>query len=122
MKKLVVFFLFFTFFCKSQKLPTDWKKHYVAGSIITSFSSTSIYYLTKKQALSSLLGVSLGFLSGIVKEEFFDRSLKRGVPSNDDKIATALGSCFATIHFNISVLEYKIKETAPDFSKELYQF
>lgn len=104
MKKLVLIFCVLNLFCFSQN---GFGKHYGAGIAISGFCSSSMYFATKKPALSSISGLFTGIIAGIVKEEVYDRQFKKGTPSLSDKAGTGCGSAFSTIHFTICIHEIR---------------
>lgn len=102
-----------TFTVGSKKINiTDFDLHYHAGIAISGWASSSFYYITKRQVLSSFLGACVGTAAGIAKEEIWDRQMHRGTPSFKDKAATWAGSFFVMLPFNIIIAEHRKKKEA----------
>lgn len=102
-----------TFTVGSKKINiTDFDLHYHAGIAISGWASSSLYYITKRQVLSSFVGACFGTAVGIAKEEVWDRQMHRGTPSLKDKAATWAGSFCVMLPFNIIIGEHKRRQEA----------
>lgn len=63
---------------------SDYFEHYAVSGAIAGWSTSSLYFLTEKNLLSSFGGALFGIGVGLGKEYIWDKALKRGVFSIND--------------------------------------
>lgn len=113
MKKLFYILFLFSFFAKAQPpsplfnvgkyVVTDYHAHYMGSVNLSSFISSSAYYITKRPLISGLIGIGASFLITYTKEEVYDGMLGKGTNSISDKDGNGRGSAAGgLISFGIS--------------------
>lgn len=76
----------------------DFYLHLGSGALISCLTALFFYRFTDiKIGFCVLGGWAMGASVGIAKEEIWDRNLKRGVPTREDKLTTNYGSMVGAI-------------------------
>lgn len=63
---------------------SDYNEHYFASGAVAGWATSSLYFLTEKNILSSFGGALFGLGVGLGKEYIYDKAMKRGVFSLND--------------------------------------
>lgn len=130
MKKLFYILFLFSFFAKAQTpaplfnvgkyVVTDYHAHYMGSVNLSSFISSSAYYITKRPLISGFIGLGLSFLITYTKEEVYDGMLGKGTNSISDKDGNGRGSAAGgLISFGI---EDTLKRRKQNIDTLRYQF
>lgn len=102
LKYVVIFLFMMNSLCAQIK---DDTMHFYAGFTISVLTAEVTNQLIDRPVISCLVGTSLGVTAGILKENIWDRQMKRGVYSKHDAFMTSWGAlCGALVvrvHFDI---------------------
>ena len=90
----LIFILLISVNCFGQ---SDDFKHKVAGNVISLGIGAVTYELTDKPFLSMAVGFSSGVLIGVLKEEVYDKRMKKGTYSKIDMLDTGWGSLVGSL-------------------------
>lgn len=93
MKKLIYIFAILCSIAKAQtpmfkignRTVTDYELHYVGSVNLSSFISSSAYYITKRPLISGLIGAVVSFGIGYGKEKFMDKSVSKSDLDGDGR-------------------------------------
>lgn len=110
MKKLLILLICFSLKGVSQiNIPflnlkiSDYNEHYIGSGIVTGLGTSSLYFLTEKNLVSSFGGASFGLGIGLGKEYIWDKAWKNGVFSLNDIDADIKGVMIANFVCIVSI-------------------
>jgi uncharacterized protein YfiM (DUF2279 family) len=89
-------------FSDKYQVETDKIYHFCAGAIISGIGTSLGYRITKNNNIACLFGFSCGLGAGFAKEYLWDKAIKHKNASQNDIIATGIGSAFGA--FTISAV------------------
>jgi len=101
MKRLILILMLLPLLSFSQMKDSD--KHKIAGNVISLGIGAITYELTDKPFLSIGVGFGAGVLAGILKEEVYDKRMKKGVYSEQDMIDTGWGAVVGSIMVSVYI-------------------
>ncbi len=104
MKKLVLVLATIPMLTFGQRI-NDGLKHKLAGNVISLGVGAVTYEITGKKGFSIAAGFGAGILAGVLKEEIYDKRMKKGVYSEEDMIDTGFGAAVGTIMLAVYVDE-----------------
>lgn len=111
------FLLFISLNLFSQK---DYSQHYIVSVNMSSFFTSSVYFVTKKPLLSTAIGVVTSFGVGMAKEFIYDGYLGKGTKSMADLDADGRGSIVGGM-FSFAIIDM-IKKKQTRIDTMLYNF
>ena len=113
--KTTLLFLLIALNCQSQFLGS-YDKHVWAGTAISQTTAVIANQVIKKPILSAFIGLSVGCIAGVLKEEWYDRKLGKGTYDNIDMQCTAWGSLVGSINVSVAFnLQKKNKTNLIDY-------
>lgn len=82
---------------------SDYNEHYGVSGAVTGLATSSLYFLTERNLLSSFGGASFGLSVGLAKEYIWDRAWHNGVFSINDIDADVRGVMMANFVCIVSI-------------------
>ena len=113
--KTTLLFLLIALNCKAQFLGS-YDKHVWTGTAISQTTAVIANQVIKKPILSAFIGLSVGCIAGVLKEEWYDRKLGKGTYDNIDMQCTAWGSLVGSVNVSVAFnLQKKNKTNLIDY-------